>query len=284
LRPADPEELATRLRATEMDHVQLALDPLVKSPSVWANAPEVLAKNHTTIVSGMFGCAGENYETLETIRATGGVASDSTWEQNREHVQNVVRLASELELSLVTFHAGFLPHPDAGALYAKMRERLSFIADSFRAQRITLGFETGQETAQELSRFLLDLNRSNVKVNFDPANMLLYDKGDPVDAVHVLAPWICQVHLKDARRTRQPGTWGQEVPLGAGEVNWPAFFAALRQADFKGDFVVEREAGNKRVAEIVAGKTFIEQAFSEGDSNARLNKPQSGSGRKRSAR
>jgi sugar phosphate isomerase/epimerase len=257
-----------------MNRIQLALDPLVKSPSVWANAPALLRKNHITIVSGMFGCEGEDYQTLETIRATGGVAPDSTWEQNREHVQKILRLPSELNLSLITFHAGFLPHRDAGRAYAKMHERLGFIADSFNAQKITLGFETGQETAQELSRFLLDLNRSNVKVNFDPANMLLYDKGDPVDAVRVLAPWICQVHLKDARRTRQPGTWGEEVPLGTGEVNWRTFFTALSQADFNGDFVVEREAGNKRVAEILAGTRLIEQFFSEVESKAPANRSQ----------
>ncbi len=101
------------------------------------------------------------------------------------------------------------------------------------------------------------LNRSNAGVNFDPANMILYDKGDPVAALRTLAPWIRQVHLKDATRTRTPGTWGEEVVVGTGEVDWPAFFRALRDIDFRGHLCFEREAGAQRVADIDAARRFV---------------------------
>jgi len=97
-----------------------------------------------------------------------------------------------------------------------------------------------------------------VGVNFDPANMILYDKGDPIEALRTLGPWIRQVHIKDATRTKIPGTWGEEVVAGTGEVDWPAFFAALDQVGFKGDFCIEREAGNQRVADIRAARELIE--------------------------
>jgi sugar phosphate isomerase/epimerase len=97
---------------------------------------------------------------------------------------------------------------------------------------------------------LRKLSRPNLGVNFDPANMILYDKGDPIEAVRVLGPLIRQVHIKDARRTKTPGTWGEEVAAGDGEVDWPAFFATLKALKYNGDFVIEREAGNQRVADI----------------------------------
>jgi sugar phosphate isomerase/epimerase len=94
-------------------------------------------------------------------------------------------------------------------------------------------------------------------VNFDPANMILYGKGNPIAALRVLGPWIRQVHIKDARRTKVPGTWGEEVAAGTGEVDWQAFFATLRELNCKGDFVIEREAGTQRVADIQAAREMV---------------------------
>jgi sugar phosphate isomerase/epimerase len=96
-------------------------------------------------------------------------------------------------------------------------------------------------------------------VNFDPANMILYNKGDPIKALRTLGRWIRQVHVKDAVKTKTPGTWGEEVPVGTGEVNWQAFFAALRDLKFSGYYVIEREAGTQRVADIRAAKLVVER-------------------------
>jgi sugar phosphate isomerase/epimerase len=91
--------------------------------------------------------------------------------------------------------------------------------------------------------------------------MLLYDKGDPIEAMSVLGPWIRQVHLKDALRTKTPGTWGEEVPVGTGQVDWRAFFCTLRKINFAGNVVIEREAGNQRVAEIRTAREVAEAAW-----------------------
>src|SRR5438270_668152 len=104
-------------------------------------------------------------------------------------------------------------------------------------------------------------HRPNLGVTFDPANMILYDKGDPVEALRTLGPWIRQVHIKDARRTKVPGTWGQEVPVGAGEVDWPACFAALDKLKFAGDLVIEREAGSQRVPDIRQAREVLRMVF-----------------------
>jgi L-ribulose-5-phosphate 3-epimerase len=257
LQPKAPQDLVAKLQATGILRVQLALDPLRESPGVWRETAALFRQHGISIVSGMFGCVGEDYSTLDTIRVTGGIAPDATWEQNKANLQATVALAQHLGLKLVTFHAGFLPHEETDPNFTKMLRRLAETADVFKAANIRLGLETGQETAPVLVQLLQKLQRPNVGVNFDPANMILYDKGDPIAALRTLGPWICQVHIKDARRTKVPGTWGEEVPVGTGEVDWRAFFTTLRGLGFTGDLVIEREAGTQRVADIRTAKQVV---------------------------
>jgi L-ribulose-5-phosphate 3-epimerase len=261
LQPTDPKDLAAKLRATGLSRVQLALDPLREAPEVWAELRAVFQQNGISLVSGMFGCIGEDYSSLESIRRTGGLAPDGTWEGNWKNIQFTAALAQQLGLKLVTFHAGFLPHEETDPNFIKMLRRLGETADIFQAANITLGLETGQETASVLAQLLNKLKRANVGVNFDPANMLLYDKGNPIEALRILGQWIRQVHIKDARRTRTPGSWGEEVPAGSGEVDWRAFLATLKSLGFAGDLVIEREAGSQRVADIRKAKEVVEASW-----------------------
>jgi L-ribulose-5-phosphate 3-epimerase len=257
LRPANPQDLVKKLEATGIRRVQLALDPLRDCPGVWGETASLFRKSGISIVSGMFGCVGEDYSTLESIRLTGGLAPNKTWEQNWQNMRATAALAHELKLRLVTFHAGFLPHEEKDPSFARMLKRLAEAADAFDAADVGLGLETGQETAPVLVKLLTKLKRPNVGVNFDPANMILYDKGDPIAALRVLGPWIRQVHIKDALRTKMPGTWGQEVTVGTGGVNWSAFFATLKELNFTGDLVIEREAGDQRVEDIRRAKQVV---------------------------
>ena len=145
-----------------------------------------------------------------------------------------------------------------GVLGQQRVDRIDRIAGVFARDGIALGFETGQETAETLAAFLRMLGRKDVGVNFDPANMILYDKGEPLAALRTLGPWIRHCHLKDARRTRVPGAWGEEVAVGAGEVDWTAFLGTLDGLGFKGDLCIEREAGTQRAADIRAGRLHLE--------------------------
>lgn len=258
LQPANPAALLDALAATGVSRVQLALDPLRAEPAVWGKFPELARARGVEIASGMFVTVGEDYTSLDSIRRTGGVVPDATWDENWRNIQAVAALAAKLGLRLVTFHAGFLPHDETDPDFRKLLERIDRIAGVFARDGIALGFETGQETAETLAAFLRVLGRKDVGVNFDPANMILYDKGEPLAALRTLAPWIRQCHLKDARRTRVPGTWGEEVAVGAGEVDWAAFLGTLDALGFRGDLCIEREAGTQRVADIRAGRLHLE--------------------------
>jgi sugar phosphate isomerase/epimerase len=259
LQAPDPEQLVSLLDTLSLKRVQLALDPLREQPEVWGRTPVVFTKHGVAIVSGMFGTLGEDYTTLETIKRTGGLVPDEHWEQNWRNIQTTVAIARRYGLNLVTFHAGFLPHEESDPSFAKLLDRIARVADLFAAHKIDLGFETGQETAETLAAFLTKLNRPNVGVNFDPANMILYDKGDPIVALRTLGPWLKQCHIKDANRTKTPGTWGEEVTAGTGQVDWPAFFRTLGELGFTGNLCIEREAGAQRVADIAAARQLVEK-------------------------
>ena len=256
LHPADPAELIRQMQQLEMDKIQLGLDPL-RAEEEWAGAGAQLAEAGLKVVSGMFGCEGEDYSTLESIRRTGGIVPDETWATNWQNIQKTVPIAQSLGLKLVSFHAGFLPEERSDPAYGKLVDRLTQIAGAFAAEGIDLAFETGQEDAATLKGFLDRLALPNLGVNFDPANMILYAKGDPVESVKILMGYLKQVHVKDAVKTATPGEWGQEVVVGTGEVDWEAFFAALEAGGFTGCLAIEREAGDDRVADIKAAKDFV---------------------------
>lgn len=250
LRPHSVEELCDRLEAVGARNVQLALDPLREGHWKLGRTLDSLRRSGVTVRSGMMVTEGEDYSTLETIRETGGVRPTRHWKKNLRNAGKIARLARELELDLVSFHAGFLPEERSNLERQVLIERLREIIDVFREHGVRTAFETGQETAAVLLEVLDELNRTSVGVNFDPANMILYDKGDPIEALELLSSRVFQIHVKDATRTKVPGTWGAEVPVGTGEVDWSRFFDVVRSAELDVDLMIEREAGEERVEDI----------------------------------
>lgn len=247
------QELSDLLAQTGLNHTQIGLDPLYTPSAEWKDLAAIFRDRDQWILSGMFGCVGEDYSTLESIRRTGGLVPDATWEQNRRIIDQAAKAAAALNLRIVSMHAGFLPEDNTGGRRDKIIERIHHAAGVMQAYGLTLILETGQETAKTLVDFLTDVEQAgarNIGVNFDPANMILYDKGDPIASLKKLHPWVHQVHIKDAVHTKTPGTWGQEVPVGEGEVDWKAFIAQLRVGGLRGGLLIEREAGGQRVADV----------------------------------
>jgi sugar phosphate isomerase/epimerase len=256
LQATDTAELVERVRATGALAVQLALTPIVEKPDAWRGVFDALAAAGIEVASGMLETVGEDYSTLDTIRVTGGVVPDATWPATRARAAEVAALAGARGISLVTFHAGFIPH-EPGTEREKLFGRLREIAALFASHGARIAFETGQESAETLAHALDALGDPTVGVNFDPANMILYGMGDPVTAVRTLAPRIAQVHIKDALPTKVAGTWGSEVRAGTGAVDWAAFFAALSEVPATIRLAIEREAGDDRVGDIRAAVEML---------------------------
>lgn len=257
LRPESTQDLLDGIAATGVPKVQLALDPVSDRPEAFGDSIEAIRAAGIVIASGMLEAVGEDYGTLESIQATGGVRPDRYWPQTRARAARAAALAADTGIPLVTMHAGFIPHDPDDPTREVVMDRLREVADLFAAQGIRLGLETGQETAETLVAALRSLDHPSVGVNFDPANMILYGMGDPVDAVRTLAPHVVQVHAKDAVPTTTPGTWGAEVPLGTGGVDWSAFLLEVLAIRPDVDVVIEREAGDERIEDIRIARRLL---------------------------
>jgi L-ribulose-5-phosphate 3-epimerase len=250
VQPATPGDLCDACESIGIQRVQLALSPLLRRPNAWVGIFDVLRDRGIEVISGMMEPIGEDYSTLESIARTGGLRPDETWSENREHAAELADLAVAHSISLVTLHAGFLPEERDDPERSRMIRRLQIIADLFGSQRISVALETGQESAETLLEILDAVARPNVGVNFDPANMILYGTGDPIEALRALAPRVMQVHIKDALPPKCPGEWGEEVPVEEGAVDWEAFLDMVLAVDPQVNLVIEREAGEARVRDI----------------------------------
>jgi len=265
LQPGSAEELVQKVKAVGVSAVQLALDPLRSGSWPTWETVAMLKDAGLQIRSGMMVMCGEDYSTLESIRHTGGVRPDEHWETNLNAARQNAVLARALGIELVTFHAGFLPHEREDPLRKVLIDRLRAIVDRFAFCGVRVGFETGQEKAETLLGVLEELDRPQVGVNFDPANMLLYGMGDPVSALNKLAPHVLQIHIKDAIAAREPGVWGTEVPVGQGQVDWPTFFETLKNSKLSCDLMIERESGEDRIGDIRQAGQLVERFIGTGE-------------------
>lgn len=263
LQPSSPADLVAKCRDVGATAVQLALGPERHNGAPVERMAAALREADVAIRHGMSEMKGEDYSTLGSIRRTGGVRPDATWSDNVEIARRHAHAASELGLTLVTFHAGFMPHDRRDPERAKLVDRLRKLVDIYADFGVRVGFETGQETAETLLDVLAELGRSTVGVNFDPANMILYGMGDPIDAFRKLAPHVLAVHIKDARPAAAPGAWGDQTPIGAGAVDWPAFFGVLHELQIDVDLMIEREAGGNRIAEVREALRFVARLLEE---------------------
>lgn len=259
-------ELASLMDAVGATVCQVALgDP---NHATWEEGDgliDALRSSGLAISAMMIGYPGEDYTSPATIKATGGFGDPSTRQECLEIFKYAVDRTAELGISNLMSHAGFIPEADDPV-------RLSFLdclieAAEYADERgVTFSMETGQETAELLRRTLDELSMDNLRVNFDPANMLLYDMGDPIRAIGILGADIESVHVKDARPPTEEGAWGQEVPLGEGEVGMERFLTALKSVEFDGPLIVEREVGDQaqRIEDVRAGIQLLRKLVGRG--------------------
>jgi sugar phosphate isomerase/epimerase len=256
-------ELKRLMARLGTDVVQIACgDPHHASWDEADNMPAAAKAAGFRMTGTMFGFPGEDYTTPQTIQFSGGFGNPATRAERLERFKWALDRTRALGLTDVMLHAGFLPEPGHSDRKPFL-DTLAKVSQLAKEKGITVAFETGQETADLLRRTLDDLQCPNLKINFDPANMILYDMGDPIRAVEILGPDIRSVHVKDANRTKVAGTWGEEVPLGQGQVNIQKFVQTLKNVGFKGALCIEREVGNQeqRIADIAHGIRVLKECL-----------------------
>ena len=261
LKPRDTQDLIAQVKKLGLSHVQIGLGGIVMMDDKRKHQELGLLRNSgLTFTAGMIGFPDEDYTTIATIKKTGGYVSEKDFSMRRQLTKAAAQVAGELGINKVSAHIGFVP-PSSDPNYVRMVERIRQIAGDFKTLGVQLGMETGQETAPELLQFLNDLSATNVFVNFDPANMILYGAGDPIEAIGILGRHIGHVHVKDATASETPGVvWGSEVPFGTGQVPPKELLRALEDAGYRGPLVIEREAGEARMEDIAFAIETLKKA------------------------
>lgn len=214
------------------------------------------------IVSIAAAYCGESYADIPTVVDTVGIIPHRFREERVERTLAVADFAARLGVPSITAHIGYPPKDHNDPDYHAIRDEVRRIADYIARHQQVFCLETGQETAEELNHFLDEVARDNVRINFDPANMILYGTGDPIEALGKVAPRVHSVHCKD-------GVWppkdnknalGSEKPLGQGDVGMPRFLAKLKEIGYQGPLIVEREVEShaERLADMKMGIELLQ--------------------------
>jgi sugar phosphate isomerase/epimerase len=213
-----------------------------RTPQRAAEFNKKLADFGITITCVFAGFEGESYADIPTVKRTVGLMPLETRAGRTVELKEIADFARQLGVDVVGIHLGFVPHDKNDPDYRTMLELTRGVCDHCKRNRQALHLETGQEPVDVLLEFLGDVERDNIFVNFDPANMILYGAGEPIPALEKLGPRVRSIHCKDATWSERPGeTWGAETPLGDGDVDMEAFLKTLKKINYDGPLTIERE-------------------------------------------
>jgi L-ribulose-5-phosphate 3-epimerase len=215
---------------------------------------DALKEEKFSAVTAVCSYVGEDYTDVPTVQRTVGLVPESTRAERIARTKAASDFARGLGIESVACHIGFVPHDEGEPLYAEIRDVTRDICDHCGKNGQAFTLETGQEPAKVLLRFIENVGRANLKINFDPANMILYGTGDPIDALGVLGKLVISVHCKDGDwpPLDKPTELGKERALGEGSVNIPNFISKLKEIGYTGILSIEREESDekKRAADI----------------------------------
>ncbi len=215
------------------------------------------------VTTVFIGFSGESYADIPTVKETVGFLNPATREDRVKKSQAISDFARKLGVDKVAAHVGFVPEEAADPAHQPMVDTVGIVADHAASNGQILSLETGQESGPALVRFLGDLGRDNVKVNFDPANMILYGSGEPIEALELVGDHVTSIHAKDGKWPTEEGQLGTEFPLGEGDVGIERFVKTLKKIGYSGPVTIEREIPDwdQKVKDLVAAKKLLEGYF-----------------------
>lgn len=208
---------------------------------------KALADAEFTLVTAIAAYNGESYADIPTVERTVGFIPRATRDERVKRTLEISDFAAALGVKGIGCHVGFVPEDASHEDYVAVREIVRRICDHAAKHGQTFALETGQEPAPVLLRFFKDVDRPNLGINFDPANMILYGTGDPIEALDILGPHVISVHAKDGDWPPKDvaGALGTERPLGKGSVGMERFVKKLKEIGYKAPLNIEREAHNQ---------------------------------------
>ena len=259
----DPVETIRELKAMGVKCGQIGIPgdmPLAGAAEKWKSALEA---ERFAVVTAFCAYTGENYADIPTVQRTVGFIPRATRAEREKRTNEVSDFARQLGIPSVAAHIGFVPEDSSNDDYQSVLGLVRRVCDHAAKNKQTFALETGQESAETLLNFFIDVNRPNLAINFDPANMILYGSGDPIEALGTLAAHVVSVHCKDGDWPPKgsPGALGVEKPLGQGSVGMERFIGKLKSIGFKGPLNIEREEPDQaqRLRDIAMGVKLLEK-------------------------
>lgn len=264
-----PEEKIKLLRELGFNNCYLSLDGYINTGGDFT--PEIVA-----LYRGLL----KKYEiTVTTVEVVGppplewnflrgpstiGVIPQKTRAQRIDALRKASNFAHELGIEQVQTHCGFMPEDPADPLYPQAVEAIRTVAEHCKTNGQYFLMETGQETPTTMSRMLRDVAMPNLAVGLDTANLILYGKANPMDAVDILGPHIRGIHAKDGKWPTDPSNLGEEVKIGEGLVNFREVFRKLHKFGYTGAVTIEREtSGLQQISDVKDEKLYLERALRE---------------------
>jgi L-ribulose-5-phosphate 3-epimerase len=253
----DPDAAMERVQKLGFPTAQVFVDEFV--PGLGDKLRQALDKHGIEPTSLVIGGPGKEEWDFYQGPLTVGLVPRETRAARIAHIKKGSDLAKQCGIAAVQTHCGFIPENPNDPLYKESVAAIREVTTYCRNNGQNFRYETGQETPITLVRTMQDVGTDNQGVNFDLANLILYGKANPVDAIEVIAPYIQGIHAKDGLWPTNPQDLGKEVPIGKGKVDFPRIIARLKELDYRGAVTIEREiSGPQQVEDVLDAKKYLE--------------------------
>lgn len=264
-RDTDVDAKFAELRSMGMESCQLVCWDKEIMNQETADKVNAAAEHHKVDITA-FWCGWEGPRVWDFYdgQLTLGLVPEAFRFERVKMLQKGITFASMIHVKDVATHVGYMPENPYDPNYAGVLACLKELVKQCKENGQNFLFETGQETPVTLKRAIQDiekeLGKGNVGINLDPANLVMYGKANPVDALEVFGEYVMGIHGKDGRYPTDGHMLGEEVPLGQGKVNYPAFVAKLKEIGYAGDITIEREiSGEEQKKDIVMAKAVLDE-------------------------
>jgi L-ribulose-5-phosphate 3-epimerase len=254
----DPDAAMAKVHEFGLPTSQVSVeDP---QPELATRLRQALEKYQIEPTSVVVGGPGKEVWDFYHGPLTIGLVPRETRAARIAHIKKASDFAKQCGIAAVQTHCGFIPENPNDPVYKEAVEAIREVAGYCRQNSQNFRYETGQETPITLVRTIQDVGLDNQGVNFDLANLILYGKANPVDAIEVIGPYVQGIHAKDGLWPTNPKDLGREVPIGKGKVDFPRIIERLKQLNYRGAVTIEREiSGPEQAADIRASKEYLEK-------------------------
>lgn len=254
----DPDVTMRKLIDLGLFTAQLYVDDL--DPKNAARLRQSLDKNKIEATSLVVGGPGKEVWDFYGGPLTIGLVPRETRAARVAHMKEASDFAKLAGIPAVQSHCGFIPENPNDPVFKETVEAMRDVATYCKRNGQNFRYETGQETPITLIRAIRDAGVDNQGINFDLANLIMYGKANPVDAIELIGPYVQGIHAKDGIWPTNPRELGEEVPIGKGKVDFPRLIARLKELNYGGAITIEREvSGPEQIKDVREAKRYLEE-------------------------